>query len=100
MDNDITSPPQGPTVVNATRRFASAGTDLVQMKPALPLRTALVEASVIMGCITELTRKAIDKPADRKNAMLATCYLAAMAKALIDGQLQALRHVREDDVER
>ncbi|WP_049696161.1 DUF3077 domain-containing protein [Pseudomonas fulva] len=100
MDNDITRPPQGPTVVNATRRFASAGTDLVQMKPALPLRTALVEASVIMGCITELTRKAIDKPADRKNAMLATCYLGAMAKALIDGQLQALRHVREDDVER
>ena len=87
-------------MVNATRRFASAGTDLVQMKPALPLRTALVEASVIMGCITELTRKAIDKPADRKNAMLATCYLAAMAKALIDGQLQSLRHVREDDVER
>ncbi|MFA7893137.1 DUF3077 domain-containing protein [Pseudomonas putida] len=100
MDNDITRSTQDPTVVNAARRFASASTELVQMKPALPLRTALMEASAIMGCITELTRKAIDKPADRKNAMLATCYLAAMAKALIDGQLQALRHVREDDVER
>lgn len=100
MDNEPTRPTQGPTVVNAARRFASAGSDLVQMKPALPLRTALMEASSIMGCITELTRKAIDKPADRKNAMLATCYLAAMAKALIDGQLQALRNVREDDVER
>lgn len=100
MDNDITRPTQGPTVVNAARRFASTGTDLIQMKPALPLRTALMEASAIMGCITELTRKAIDRPADRKNVMLATCYLAAMAKALIDGQLQALRHVREDDVER
>nr|WP_314483691.1 DUF3077 domain-containing protein [uncultured Pseudomonas sp.] len=100
MDNDIPSGARGPTVVDAARRFAGAGTELVQMKAELPLRTALMEASAIMGCITELTRKAIDKPADRKGVMLATCYLAGMAKALIDGQLQQLRQNREEEGDR
>jgi hypothetical protein len=78
-------------VVRAAGRFGNAGTDLVQMKAQLPMRAALMEASIIMGCITEITHKAIDKPGDRKVMMQATYYLAGMAKALIDGQHQQIR---------
>ncbi len=97
MDND--TPKDNLNVVRAAGRFGNAGTELVQMKPQLPMRTALMEASSIMGCITELTRKAIDKPADRKVMMQATYYLAGMAKALIDGQLQQLRQAQAGEGE-
>jgi hypothetical protein len=54
-----------------------------------------MEASGIMGCITEITRKAIDRPDDRQVMMKATYYLAGMAKSLIDGQLLQMRQARE-----
>ena len=93
MDNDTPQNSSKLNVVCAASRFGNA--ELVQMKPQLPLRTALMEASSIMGCITEITRKAIDRPGDRKAMMQATFYLAGMAKALIDGQLLQMRQARE-----
>ena len=87
-------------VVRAASRFGNADAELVQMKPQLPMRTALMEASSIMGCMTEITRKAIDRPGDRKVMMQATVYLAGMAKALIDGQLLQMRQAREGERER
>jgi len=98
MDND-TPKSSKLNVVPAASRFGNADAELVQMKPQLPMRTALTEASGIMGCITEITRKAIDRPADRKVMMQATFYMAGMAKALIDGQLQQVRQAREGERE-
>ncbi|BBU45615.1 DUF3077 domain-containing protein [Pseudomonas monteilii] len=95
MDNDTPQNSSKLNVVCAASRFGNA--ELVQMKPQLPLRTALMEASSIMGCITEITRKAIDRPGDRKAMMQATFYLAGMAKALIDGQLLQMRQAREGE---
>ncbi|WP_025752734.1 MULTISPECIES: DUF3077 domain-containing protein [unclassified Pseudomonas] len=95
MDNDTPQNSSKLNVVCAASRFGNA--ELVQMKPQLPLRTALMEASSIMGCITEITRKAIDRPRDRKAMMQATFYLAGMAKALIDGQLLQMRQAREGE---
>ncbi|MFV3339024.1 DUF3077 domain-containing protein [Pseudomonas sp. NY15349] len=94
MDKDTPKEGSNLNVVRAAGRFGNGGAELVQMKPQLPMRTALMEASSIMGCITELTRKAIDRPGDRKVMMQATYYLAGMAKALIDGQLHQLRQAR------
>ncbi|MNN48441.1 hypothetical protein D3C81_1629170 [compost metagenome] len=99
MDNDTPKDNSKLKVVRAAGRFGNAGTELVQMNTQLPMRTALMEASSIMGCITELTRKAIDRPGDRKVMMQATYYLAGMAKALIDGQLQQLRQARAGEGE-
>ena len=98
MDND-TPKSNRLNVVRAASRFGHADAELVQMKPQLPMRTALTEASNIMGCITEITRKAIDRPGDRKVMMQATYYLAGMAKALIDGQLLQMRQAREGERE-
>jgi len=98
MDND-TPKSNRLNVVRAASRFGHADAELVQMKPQLPMRTALTEASNIMGCITEITRKAIDRPGDRKVMMQATYYLAGMAKALIDGQLLLMRQAREGERE-
>ncbi|MDI3369776.1 MULTISPECIES: DUF3077 domain-containing protein [Pseudomonas] len=95
MDNDTPQNSSKLNVVCAASRFGNA--ELVQMKPQLPLRTALMEASSIMGCITEITRKAIDRPGDRKAMMQATFYLAGMTKALIDGQLLQMRQAREGE---
>ncbi|AVH38278.1 DUF3077 domain-containing protein [Pseudomonas monteilii] len=97
MDNDTPQNSSKLNVVSAASRFGNANAELVQMKPQLPLRTALMEASSIMGCITEITRKAIDRPGDRKAMMQATFYLAGMAKALIDGQLLQMRQAREGE---
>lgn len=97
MDNDTPQNSSKLNVVSAASRFGNANAELVQMKPQLPLRTALMEASSIMGCITEITRKAIDRPGDRKAMMQATFYLAGMAKALIDGQLLRMRQAREGE---
>lgn len=99
MDKDTPKESSNLNVVPAAGRFGNGGTELVQMKAQLPMRTALMEASSIMGCITELTRKAIDRPGDRKVMMQATYYLAGMAKALIDGQLQQLRQARAGEQE-
>ncbi|MCE0964429.1 DUF3077 domain-containing protein [Pseudomonas sp. NMI4491_12] len=99
MDND--NPKSSKlNVVRAASRFGNADAELVQMKPQLPMRTALMEASSIMGCMTEITRKAIDRPGDRKVMMQATVYLAGMAKAVIDGQLLQMRQAREGERER
>lgn len=99
MDKD-TPQENSPSISCAQRsRFGHGGAELVQMKTQLPMRTALMEASSIMGCITELTRKAIDRPGDRKVMMQATYYLAGMAKALIDGQLQQLRQAQAGESE-
>lgn len=97
MENDTPQNSSKLNVVCAASRFGNANAELVQMKPQLPLRTALMEASSIMGCITEITRKAIDRPGDRKVMMQATFYLAGMAKALIDGQLLQMRQAREGE---
>lgn len=97
MDKDTPQESSNLNVVPAAGRFCNG--ELVQMKAQLPMRTALMETSSIMGCITELTRKAIDRPGDRKVVMQATYYLAGMAKALIDGQLQQLRQARADEQE-
>ena len=97
MDNDTPQNSSKLNVVSAASRFGNANAELVQMKPQLPLRPALMEASSIMGCITEITRKAIDRPGDRKAMMQATFYLAGMAKALIDGQLLQMRQAREGE---
>ena len=97
MENDTPQNSSKLNVVSAASRFGNANAELVQMKPQLPLRTALMEASSIMGCITEITRKAIDRPGDRKAMMQATFYLAGMAKALIDGQLLQMRQAREGE---
>ncbi|MEN5033738.1 DUF3077 domain-containing protein [Pseudomonas sp. TWI929] len=97
MENDTPKNSSKLNVVPAASRFGNADAELVQMKPQLPMRTALMEASSIMGCITEITRKAIDRPSDRKVMMKATFYLAGMAKALIDGQLHQLRQAREGE---
>ncbi|RCL25179.1 hypothetical protein C6A77_14800 [Pseudomonas sp. AFG_SD02_1510_Pfu_092] len=99
MDNDTPKDNSKLNVVRAAGRFGTGGAELVEMKAQLPMRTALMEASNIMGCITELTRKAIDRPGDRKVMMQATYYLAGMAKALIDGQLQQLRQDRAGEQE-
>ncbi|EKT4484230.1 DUF3077 domain-containing protein [Pseudomonas putida] len=99
MDND-TPKSSKLTVVRTESRFGHADVELLQMKPQLPMTTALTEASSIMGCITEITRKAIDRPGDRKVMMQATFYLAGMAKALIDGQLLQIRQAREGERER
>ena len=98
MDND-TPKSSKLNVVRAASRFGNADAELVQMKPQLPMRAALTEASSIIGCITEITRKAIDRPGDRKVMMQATFYLAGMAKALIDGQLLQVRQAREGERE-
>lgn len=94
MDKDTPKENSPLNIVRAAGRFGHGGAELVQMKTQLPMRTALMEASSIMSCITELTRKAIDRPGDRKVMMQATYYLAGMAKALIDGQLQQLRQAQ------
>ncbi|SPO54756.1 conserved protein of unknown function [Pseudomonas sp. JV551A1] len=99
MDKDTPKENSKLNVVSAASRFGNGGTELVQMNAQLTMRTALMEASSIMGCITELTRKAIDRPSDRKAMMQATYYLAGMAKALIDGQLQQLRQARAGEQE-
>ena len=99
MDKDTPKESTNLNVVRAAGRFANGGAELVQMKAQLPMRTALMEASSITGCITELTRKAIDRAGDRKAMMQATYYLAGMAKALIDGQLQQLRQARAGEQE-
>ncbi|MGE8321456.1 MAG: DUF3077 domain-containing protein [Pseudomonas sp.] len=99
MDKDTPKENSTLNVVRAAGRFGHGGAELVQMKTQLPMRTALMEASSIMGCITELTRKAIDRPGDRKVMMQATYYLAGMAKALIDGQLQQLRQAQAGESE-
>ncbi|MBK4990020.1 MULTISPECIES: DUF3077 domain-containing protein [Pseudomonas] len=96
MDRETLTPTGNPNVLHAAGRFAPSDNELVHMKAKLPMRTALMEASGIMGCVTELTRKAIDRPEDRKVMMQATYYLAGMAKALIDGQVQQLRQAREE----
>ncbi|GLO13465.1 hypothetical protein PPUJ20028_20460 [Pseudomonas putida] len=99
MENDTPQNSNTLNVVRAASRFGNADAELVQMKPQLPFSTALMEASSIMGCITEITRKAIDRPGDRKVMMTATFYLAGMAKALIDGQLLQMRQAREGEGE-
>lgn len=99
MDKDTPKESSNLNVVRAAGRFGNGGAELVQMNAQLPMRTALMEASSIMGCITELTRKAIDRHGDRKAMMQATYYLAGMAKALIDGQLQQLRQARGGEQE-
>ena len=99
MENDTPKDNSKLNVVRAASRFGNPDAELVQMRPQLPMRTALMEASGIMGCITEITRKAIDRPGDRKVMMKATFYLAGMAKALIDGQLQQMRQAREGEGE-
>ena len=99
MDSETPKNSSKPTVVRAASRFGNSDAELVQMKPQLPIRTALMEASGIMGCITEITRKAIDRPDDRQVMMKATYYLAGMAKSLIDGQLLQMRQAREGEGE-
>ncbi|MBA6099509.1 DUF3077 domain-containing protein [Pseudomonas juntendi] len=97
MENDTPEDNNTLNVVAAASRFGHPDAELVHMRPQLPIRTALTEASAIMGCITEITRKAIDRPSDRKVMIKATFYLAGMAKALVDGQLLQMRQAREKE---
>ncbi|MDV9034257.1 DUF3077 domain-containing protein [Pseudomonas sp. RAC1] len=65
--------------------------DWVQAIPGLPAKDTLMEISAIMGCVTELTRRAINHPREAAALMRATFYLSGMSKAMIDGQVAQMR---------
>ncbi|CAM3977097.1 hypothetical protein CCOS865_02263 [Pseudomonas reidholzensis] len=65
--------------------------DWVQAVPGLPAREVLQETLQILACITGLSKKALENPAQAKPLLRATYYLSGMAKAMIDGQIPGLR---------
>lgn len=65
--------------------------DWVQCVPGLPAREVLQETLQILECITGLSKKALENPAQAKPLLRATYYLSGMAKAMIDGQIPGLR---------
>ncbi|WP_063545296.1 DUF3077 domain-containing protein [Pseudomonas putida] len=93
MDNDDQSNKRdGLKLVSAPARIRrEPRMAWVQAIPGLPPKETLMEISTLLGCVTELTRRAIDKPQDAEPLMRATHYLCGMSKAMIDGQLTIVR---------
>lgn len=86
--DDRTNDPAGLKIVSMVGRAAiGAPRNWVQAVPGLPMREVLMEVSVMLGCITVLTRQALDRPADAKLLLRVTHHLSGMAKAMIEGQL-------------
>lgn len=86
--DDQPSKASGPKVVSVMGRVAKgAPRNWVRAVPGLPMREVLMETSVMLGCITALTRQAIERPADATVLLRAVHYMGGMARAMIDGQL-------------
>ncbi|WP_411382760.1 DUF3077 domain-containing protein [Pseudomonas sp. L7] len=93
MDNDDQSNRNaGLKVVSAVPRIRRPPRlAWVQAIPGLPPKETLMEVSSMLGCVTELTHRALNTPRDAEPLMRAMYYLSGMSKAMIDGQLAIVR---------
>lgn len=93
MGNDDQSKGEGGQGIVSLVQYAGkqGPRDWVQAIPGLPIKQVLEETSIMLGCISTLTRQALQKPSEAKALMRATYYLSGMAKAMIQGQLPAVQ---------
>ncbi|QXH49659.1 DUF3077 domain-containing protein [Pseudomonas fakonensis] len=93
MGNDDQSKGEGGQGIVSLVQYAGkrGPRDWVQAIPGQPIKEVLEETSIMLGCISTLTRQALQKPSEAKTLMRATYYLSGMAKAMIQGQLPAVQ---------